>query len=133
MCYLRDYAYCYSCERLKIKNNHNGRAYIGCVIFNKNNCYSYGINQYNIDFKFNTIHAEVDAVKKLKKNNKQKKVNMIVFRINKDEKQLCNAKPCINCIKTIQNELKKKNYRLKSNKCWYTDQQGNFNYIHISI
>lgn len=130
---LKTYTQCYSCERLKIKNDHNGRAYIGCVIYHKKNCLSFGVNQYNIDFKFNTIHAEVDAVNKLKNKttNKKKKVIMIVFRINKDKYEYCNAKPCINCVRFIQNNLKKKNYVLKGNKCWYTDENGDFKYIII--
>ena len=131
MNHLCDYALTYSNERLNVKNDHNGRAYIGCVIFNRHQCYSYGINQYNIDFKFNTIHAEVDAIIKLKRKYKPKKVHMIVFRINRDNHKLCNAKPCIHCINYMQRNLRRKNYILKNNRCYYTDEQGNINYIKI--
>jgi len=128
---LIDYAILFSKNRITIKNNHNGKAYIGCVIFDGNYYYSYGINQYNIDFKFNTIHAEVDAVKKLKPSLKPQRVNMIVFRINRKNKNLCMAKPCISCIQYISKFLKKKNYILNRNRCWYTDEKGNLDYVKI--
>ena len=47
---LIDYALIFSKIRLTVRNNHNGKAYIGCVIFDGHYYYSYGINQYNIDF-----------------------------------------------------------------------------------
>jgi len=95
--------------------------------------YAYGVNQYNIDLKFNTIHAEVDAVNKLKKSEKQKQINMIVFRVNNSGTKLCMAKPCINCVRQIKISLKQKNYKLKSNKCWYTDEEGEYKHIKIII
>lgn len=93
--------------------------------------YAYGINQYNIDYKFTSLHAEVDAISKLKISEKCKKVTMVVFRVNNSGSKLCMAKPCINCVNTIKTELKYKNYKLKGNKCWYTDEEGNFSYIKI--
>jgi hypothetical protein len=93
--------------------------------------YAYGINQYNIDYKFTSLHAEVDAVTKLKSSEKCKKVTMVVFRVNNSGTKLCMAKPCKNCINTIKSELKQKNYKLKGNRCWYTDEAGNFSYIKI--
>ena len=95
--------------------------------------YAYGINQYNIDYKFTSIHAEIDAVSKLKKSEKTKKVNMIVFRVNNSGSKLCMAKPCCNCIKGIKREFRNKNYKLKANKCWYTDVDGSFSFIKIPI
>lgn len=131
MKYLCNYTDLYAEYRLTIKNNHRGHSYLGCVIFFRDKIYSYGINQYNVDFKFNSIHAEVDAVSKLKYSEKIKKVNLLVFRINKNKKELCNAKPCQNCIHCIKYFMKKKNYRLKANKCWYTNENGEFTYLKI--
>ena len=93
--------------------------------------YAFGINRYNIDFKFKTIHAEMEAMNKLKKSEKTKKVSMVVFRVNNSGTKLCMAKPCQNCVCGISKILKEKNYKLKANKCWYTNEEGEFNYIKI--
>ena len=37
------------------------------------------------------------------------------------------AKPCCNCLKTIDFTLKKKNYKLK--KLIYTDENGDFQFM----
>ena len=58
-------------------------------------------------------------------NNKAEKINpisLIVFRTNNSGTKLMNAKPCTNCIKTINFTLKSKNYRLK--KLCYTNDEG---------
>ena len=135
MCYMMYHTLYYSGSRLDTKNDHNGKAYIGAIIYNKEHCFSYGINRYNIDYNFNTIHAEVNAVNNLKYNHKlrQKKINMIVYRINRNKHELCNAKPCQNCLNYIKLNLKRKNYRLKNNRIYYTDNNGNFNYIYLKI
>tara|TARA_Y100000389_G_C17450756_1_gene514621 strand:+ start:514 stop:792 length:279 start_codon:yes stop_codon:yes gene_type:complete len=84
--------------------------------------YGNGINYYNIDGKYNSIHAEVNAINKLPINNKRKKVNVFVFRTNKSGKVLTMAKPCDNCIKYIKQNLRIKGYRL--NNIFYTDFNG---------
>ena len=106
----------------------SGVLFIISIVF-----YAYGINQYNIDYKFTSIHAEIDAVSKLRKSKKCKKVNMIVFRVNNSGSKLCMAKPCCNCIKGIKQEFERKNYRLKANKCWYTDEDGELCFIKIHV
>ena len=95
--------------------------------------YAYGVNQYNIDFKFTSIHAEIDAVSKLKPSEKRKEVKMIVFRVNNSGTKLCMAKPCCNCIKGIKHAFNRKNYKLKANKCWYTNESGDFDFIKIHV
>ena len=95
--------------------------------------YAYGINQYNIDYKFSSIHAEIDAVSKLKPSEKCKEVKMIVFRVNNGGTKLCMAKPCCNCVKGIKHAFNHKNYRLKANKCWYTNESGEFEYVKIHV
>ena len=120
----------YVLKRASIENCHNGRAKIGCVIVS-DSFDIFGINHYNIDTKFKSRHAEVDAVTKLRYSEKQKQVTMLVFRTNNKGNKLLMAKPCDNCVRTIRKTLKYKNYKLKANKCYYTDREGKFSYIKI--
>ena len=130
MDYLLKYTDYFSENRLNIKNNHNGHQNLGCVIFNKNRIYAFGINQYNIDYKCKSLHAEVDALLYLKNQEKKCKIDIVVFRINNSHKY-CNAKPCIHCIQNIRRTLKRKNYKLHGNRCWYTNENGILEYIKI--
>lgn len=93
--------------------------------------YAYGINRYNIDLKYKSIHAEEDAMNKLKRMEKKKLINILVFRVNNKGDKLCMAKPCENCCKCIKNSLEQKNYKLKANKCWYTNNVGDIEFIKI--
>ena len=81
--------------------------------------YAFGINYYNINNRNDTIHAEVDCVQKLKKCEKKTNINLLVFRTNNAGNVLMMAKPCNNCIYTIDKILEKKNYILKG--LYYTD------------
>ena len=69
------------------------------------------------------VHAEVDCVQRLKKSQKKCPINILVFRTNNNGDKLMMAKPCQNCLNTIDYTLKKKNYNLK--KLIYTDENGN--------
>ncbi len=85
------------------------------------------MNQYNINNNassknHDSIHAEVDCVKQLKKMEKPTYINLIVFRTNNCGNMLMMAKPCNNCLKTIDSTLYKKNYRLKT--LYYTDNNS---------
>ena len=91
--------------------------------------YGVGVNEYNIDFKFNTIHAEVNAVRATSKQLKPTRVNMIVFRVNKKGEYVM-SKPCNCCMRTISIELKKKNF--KCNKIYYTTQEGEIQSQYIN-
>lgn len=71
-----------------------------------------------------SIHAEVDCVKKIKRSHKLSPINIIIFRTNNKGDRLSMSKPCQHCINTIYSELKYKNYKLK--KIWYTNELGNF-------
>ena len=115
----------YSKERCKIPNDHNGYAYISCLIFKKSTKIriSKGINKYNIDCNHNTIHAEVDAINKLRYTNKRTKINILVFRTNRKGNSLLMAKPCKHCLQYIYKNTHKKGYRL--NRIYYTDYNGN--------
>ena len=127
---LHDITCSYASKRCCIENCHNGRAKIGCIICTTRSDI-FGINYYNIDNKYTSIHAEVDAVNKLRYTKKQKKIEMIVFRTNNKGDKLMMAKPCQCCVFYIRKTLKYRNYKLKSNKCWYTNEDGDFSYIKI--
>ena len=71
--------------------------------------YRTGINEYNVD-GIKTIHAEVNASKKVKKSDNIKKIIFVVYRTNKTGTSLLCSKPCKHCLKTAFFSLKKKNY-----------------------
>jgi cytidine deaminase len=120
----------YILRRANIENYKNGRAKIGCIIISES-FDLFGINHYNIDSKFNSRHAEVDAVTKLKYTEKQKKVKIIVFRTNNKGDKLLMAKPCEHCVQEIRRTLKFKNYKLDKNRCYYTNENGIIESIKI--
>jgi deoxycytidylate deaminase len=89
--------------------------------------YAFGVNQYNMNNKASKenndcVHAEVDCVTRLKKSGKINHISLIVFRTNNKGDKLMNAKPCQNCVRTINFTLKSKNYILK--KLCYSDEHG---------
>ena len=86
--------------------------------------YALGINQYQVDLKKKTIHAEVDAMNQLKKREKSKKIIIVVFRINNAGTKYLMAKPCCHCMHYMKITLAYKNYKVK--KAYYTDNDGNF-------
>ena len=88
------------------------------------------MNSYNVNLKGNTVHAEIDAIMNLKKSIKVQEVSMVVFRRCHDGIGM--AKPCENCIRGIKYGLRRKNYKLKSNKCYYSDENGNIDFVYIS-
>ena len=53
--------------------------------------YGKGINYYNVDKNYRSIHAEVDAVNNLPFTDKRNKVNLFVFRTNKKGNVLLGA------------------------------------------
>jgi ribosomal protein L28 len=89
--------------------------------------YTFGVNQYNLTNNAcannkDSVHAEVDCVLRMKKSHKINQVNLIVFRTNNKGDKIMNAKPCSDCLKTIDFTLRQKNYILK--KMYYTDENG---------
>ena len=126
------------CVHIKDSTSYcgNGKQCLcACIVDIKDkNCakiLSIGFNKYNIDNKTSIIepsnvHAEVDACMKLRFNKnpeKNKKVNLIVFRSNPKKNRLLMAKPCCNCIKMMYYLIHKKGYILKG--VYYTDDNGN--------
>jgi cytidine deaminase len=89
--------------------------------------YGTGVNEYNTN---NTVHAEMNAVKSLKKRIKTKKVDIIVFRTNKTASSLLCSKPCQNCVNGVWKTLSQKNYKL--NKFYYINYDGDVEYYKCS-
>ena len=92
--------------------------------------YSFGYNQYNIDNKYQTIHAEEHAIHKLKFSKKKRKVNVMIFRICNLGKNILSGKPCINCKKLLKYNIKKKGYKL--NRVYYTSDSSSVNFLKNS-
>jgi deoxycytidylate deaminase len=72
-----------------------------------------------------STHAEMDAIQKLKRKNRESNriilVNILIIRISKTGILNC-SKPCLNCLKHIQN-LPRYGYRVKY--VYYSDENGN--------
>ena len=89
--------------------------------------YVSGINKYNIGNNYKTIHAEEDAIRKLKYSKVRCKVEILVFRTNKMGNKLMNSKPCENCIKCIMRNIALKNYNVS--KIYYTNDDGEIEFM----
>ena len=86
------------------------------------------MNYYNINGGNKSRHAEVDSIDRLTPTHKNPKVNLLVIRCKKD-KTLGNSKPCINCLKSIYIDIRRKGYKI--NKIYFSDDDGDFNTIKI--
>lgn len=99
--------------------------YKGKGIMEKANILSFGFNIMGDINGFEPgIHAEHDAINKLKPLEKKKhlhNINLLVIRISKNNK-LQNSKPCANCINKIRILPEKKGYRIKN--IYYSDDNG---------
>jgi hypothetical protein len=80
-----------------------------------------GTNFYKIDKT--TVHAEIDAVRKIRVHEKKKRMKPLVlvsFRFSRSGK-LKNAMPCYHCVAKLKKILPKKNYYIAkviySNSC----------------
>ena len=80
--------------------------------------YAFGYNKYAIGPNHQTIHAECDAINKLKYTNKSKKVDVLVYRISNNGKDIMLGKPCKNCQRRLYYGLYNKGYFL--NRVYYT-------------
>lgn len=74
-------------------------------------------------------HAEMDAIKKLKKSGKKKgtKLSLIVIRVDK-EGNLKNSLPCFKCLQYLSNVSYK--YHIKF--IYYSDNNGNIEMVKLS-
>ena len=109
-----------------------GYAYIGCVAcdLKKQKIYSSGLNLYNTDLNFHfrnsipqVVHAEQNTVNRLRRSEKNKPIDIVVFRTNKSGKDLLMAKSCNNCKNIMNKVLIGKNW--KPRKLIFTDENGN--------
>lgn len=68
-----------------------------------------------------TIHAEISLMKKLKKVNKNMKIDILVIRINRNG-TLGMSKPCKNCIEIMNNIAYTKGYII--DKVYFSNYDG---------
>jgi cytidine deaminase len=68
-----------------------------------------------------TLHAEMNAIDKLKKCKKRKQIHLIVIRVNKLG-QLRNSKPCGQCLKYLAHQSKKIGIKIQS--VFYSNDQA---------
>lgn len=92
----------------------------------KTNILSFGFNRIgDIDGHEAGIHAEHDAINKLKPLDRKKhlqNINILVVRITKNN-TLHNSKPCANCLEIMKILPEKKGYRIRN--IYYSDDNGN--------
>ena len=100
--------------------------YKGKGIMEKANILSYGFNfMGDINGLEPGIHAEHDAINKLKPLKKKKhlqNINLLVIRLSKKNK-LQTSKPCVDCINKIKVLPEKKGYKIKN--IYYSDDNEN--------
>ncbi len=91
----------------------------------KINILSYGFNMDSNKSKNDPgIHAEHDAINKLKPVRRKKhlhNVNILVVRLSKNNK-LQNSKPCANCLNKLKILPEKKGYKIRN--IYYSNDNG---------
>lgn len=96
--------------------------YKGKGISEKTNILSFGFNRMGDTYGTEPgIHAEHDAINKLKPLKKKKHlqiINLLVIRLSKNNR-LQNSKPCANCINKLKILPEKKGYKIKH--IYYSD------------
>lgn len=99
--------------REKQIKNHKGHYNHVAMIYKKNNInypLSYGTNYLTNIYNNISIHAEHDALIRLKENKKNiKKINILVIRYN-TKNELGNSKPCSFCLEYMYTIAKNKGY-----------------------
>ena len=94
-------------------------------VLKKANILSFGFNKMgDINGNEAGIHAEHDAINKLKyldRNKKLESINLLVIRFSKNNK-LQNSKPCANCIQNMRYLPQKKGYKIKN--IFYSNDNG---------
>jgi len=94
-------------------------------VLKKANILSFGFNRMgDIDGNEPGVHAEHDAINKLKPLERKKKlepVNLLVVRFSKNNK-LQNSKPCANCIQNMRILPEKKGYKIRN--IYYSNDNG---------
>jgi hypothetical protein len=95
-------------------------------VLKKANILSFGFNKMgDPDRHKNGIHAEHDAINKLKPLDRNKKklesINLLVIRFSKNNK-LQISKPCANCIQTMKILPERKGYKIRN--IYYSNDNG---------
>jgi deoxycytidylate deaminase len=78
--------------------------------------YGTGINEYQVDGKIRTIHAEINASHSIKRNNrnKKKKIYFCVLTTNRLKgDKFRTSRPCFHCLHYSFNECLRKGYIIK--------------------
>lgn len=105
--------------------------HVACIIKGKYGCknssiLSYGFNMVgDVEGYEPGIHAEHDAINRLKPLNRNKhlqNINILVIRLSKKSK-IQNSKPCLNCIENMKILPARKGYRIKY--IYYSNYDGN--------
>lgn len=94
-------------------------------VLKKANILSFGFNRMgDINGNDPGVHAEHDAINKLKPIERKKKlesINLLVIRFSKNNK-IQNSKPCAKCIQTMKILPEKKGYKIKN--IYYSNDNG---------
>lgn len=104
----------------------NGYNHIACFFKNngkKINILSIGMNRQTIPHNLPNVHAELDAISRLKDNKRKKleSVNLCVIRAN-TQGGLSNSKPCVHCLISLEMIAPKKGYKIE--KIFYSTKEG---------
>ena len=78
--------------------------------------YGTGINEYQVDGKMGTIHAEINASHSIKRNkrSKKKKIYFGVLTTNRLKGTIFRtSRPCFHCLQHSFNECLRKGYIIK--------------------
>ena len=91
--------------------------------------YGKGINEYQVDGKNATTHAEINALNTLKINNKNKmkKIFMCTLTTNKFKgDKLITSRPCFNCLNYVYKTAIKKGYIIQ--RFYFFDESNNLTF-----
>jgi len=95
----------------------------GLMDLKNNNLLCKGINHYITNRKYPSIHAEIDAISKLRPcKNKIIRLNLVVIRLNPYTSELRNSKCCIECLYYLNKKLQRRGYKI--HKLYFSDQNG---------
>ena len=99
--------------------------YKGNNVLKKANILSFGFNVMgDVSKNYTGIHAEQDAINRLKSIKRKKhlqNISILVIRFSKNNK-LQSSKPCANCIEIMKFLPEKKGYKIKN--IYYSNENG---------
>lgn len=93
---------------IKMANKSKCCSRHGSIIYQGSRLLSVGYNKYknspmNLDWDYWSLHAEIDAMNKIKHYDNNN-ISLLVVRINKKGK-LMSSRPCENCIERLKNKF----------------------------